>query len=336
MRKIKTSVKENNEQKNETMSIRPSSLDEYIGQEALKKQLVIMSESAKIRNTSMGHMLFYGPPGLGKTSLALIAANLMDSKLHYISGPTIEKPGDIASALARLEPNDVLFCDEIHRIPKNCEEMLYSALEDNFYSITIGVGEQQKHIKMTLPPFTFIGATTRYGMISGPLRDRFQLVEKLDYYSLDELSQIIVQTCNKLSLSITYDTASIIAASSRGTPRIANKHTKLVGDYAIAKNDSVITKEIIEKSFALSGINSMGLTRMDQQILCYLSQCEKPVGLKALAFALGEDVQTVEEVYEPYLLMKHYITRTPKGRMISPQGKSLLSSCDFDTLRSVI
>ena len=300
-------------------SIRPESLDEYVGQEKIKENLRIFIQAAKMRNEPLDHVLLYGPPGLGKTTLAHIIANEMDSNIKTATGPSIEKSGDLAAILSTLEPGDVLFIDEIHRIPRYIEEILYPAMEDFYLDIVIGGEGTSRNIKINLPRFTLIGATTRAGDLSSPLRDRFGIISKLNYYSEDELYLIIKRTSRVLNTSITDDAARELAKRSRGTPRIANRLFKRVRDFALVNGDGVINTEILNDALSRLKVDKQGLDETDYNLL--LSIIEKfnggPVGIEAIASSIGEEVSTIEDVYEPYLLQNGYLKRTSRGRMVT-------------------
>ena len=298
-------------------SLRPQLLDEYIGQEKIKSTIKIYIEAAKQRGESLDHVLFYGPPGLGKTTLSTIIANEMGVNLKITSGPAIEKPGDMAAILNSLQENDVLFVDEIHRLNRQVEEILYPAMEDFAIDIMIGKEVNARSIRLDLPKFTLIGATTRAGLLTGPLRDRFGVVQKLEFYQVDELQSIILRSANVLGVEIGQEGALELARRSRGTPRLANRLLKRVRDFAQVKYDGKITKEVADFALDVLEVDRLGLDQNDRAIL--LTLIEKfsggPVGLETLAAALGEDSATLEDVYEPYLLMKGLINRTPRGRV---------------------
>ena len=303
-------------------SLRPKSLDDYLGQEKAKEQLKIFIEAAKSRNEQLDHVLLYGPPGLGKTTLASIIANEMSVNLRITSGPAIERAGDLAAILTNLNENDVLFIDEIHRINRSVEEVLYSAMEDFCLDIIIGKGPSARSIRLDLPKFTLIGATTRAGMLTNPLRDRFGVICKLDYYTVDELAKIVVRSSEILGAEIQIGGATEIARRSRGTPRIANRLLKRVRDYAQVRADGNITDDVANKALELLGVDSLGLDYVDEKLLMTIIQKFRggPVGLDTLAASIGEDRNTIEDVYEPYLLQLGFIKRTPRGRVITPQA----------------
>ncbi len=298
-------------------SLRPQLLDEYIGQEKIKSTIKIYIEAAKQRGESLDHVLFYGPPGLGKTTLSTIIANEMGVNLKITSGPAIEKPGDMAAILNSLQENDVLFVDEIHRLNRQVEEVLYPAMEDFAIDIMIGKEVNARSIRLDLPKFTLIGATTRAGLLTGPLRDRFGVVQKLEFYQVEELQRIILRSANVLGVEIGQEGALELARRSRGTPRLANRLLKRVRDFAQVKYDGKITKEVADFALDVLEVDRLGLDQNDRAIL--LTLIEKfsggPVGLETLAAALGEDSATLEDVYEPYLLMNGLINRTPRGRV---------------------
>ena len=298
-------------------SLRPKNLDDYLGQEKVKEQLKIFIEAAKNRNEQLDHVLLYGPPGLGKTTLSSIIANEMNVNLRITSGPAIEKSGDLAAILTNLNENDILFIDEIHRINRSVEEILYSAMEDFCLDIIIGKGPSARSIRLDLPKFTLIGATTRPGMLTNPLRDRFGVICKLEYYTVDELSEIIKRSSSILGAKIEKNGAYQIAKCSRGTPRIANRLLKRVRDFAEVRGNGDITDKISKDALNLLGVDSLGLDYVDKTIL--LTIIEKfsggPVGLDTLASSIGEDKGTIEDVYEPYLLQLGFINRGARGRV---------------------
>ena len=303
-------------------TIRPDSFDEYIGQSDVKENIKVFVKAAKLRGTNLDHVLLYGPPGLGKTTLAHIIANELGTNIKTASGPTIEKSGDLAAILSTLEPNDVLFIDEIHRIPRYIEEILYSAMEDFKLDIIIGGEGQSRSIKIDLPPFTLIGATTRSGDLSAPLRDRFGIMCKLEFYSDEELALIVKRSARVLNLDIEDDAAHEIAIRSRKTPRIANRLLKRVGDFALVEGNGVITLELVKKALTRLKINESGLDIADVQYL--MSIIEKfnggPVGIESIASSIGEEATTIEDVIEPFLLQEGYVKRTSRGRIITEKA----------------
>ena len=301
-------------------NLRPKFLADYLGQEKAKEQLSIFIEAAKSRNEPLDHVLLYGPPGLGKTTLAGIIASEMGVNLRITSGPAIERAGDLAAILTNLNENDVLFIDEIHRINRSVEEVLYSAMEDFCLDIIIGKGPSARSIRLDLPKFTLIGATTRAGMLTNPLRDRFGVICKLDYYTVDELAKIVVRSSEILGAEIQIGGATEIARRSRGTPRIANRLLKRVRDYAQVRADGNITDDVANKALELLGVDSLGLDYVDEKLLMTIIQKFRggPVGLDTLAASIGEDRNTIEDVYEPYLLQLGFINRGPRGRIAMP------------------
>lgn len=312
-----------NENEHSEKILRPQRLDDYVGQPRIKEQISIAVKSAQKRNTSIDHVLLFGPPGLGKTTMAYIIANEMGAKMHYIAGPQIMRPGDIASSLARLQENDILFVDEIHRMNPAAEEVLYSAMEDRFINISVGMEAQSKQYRIDLPAFTLVGATTRAGMISSPLHDRFGIICKMEYYTIQELSDIVYASAKVMKMDITSEQAENIARRSRGTPRIANRCVARVRDYAIAKNEGVVTDDVVDHALSVAGITEYGLDCADMLLLQTLS-IEKPIGLQTLACILGDDAETIENVQEPYLIMSGYMEKTPKGRVLTEKGNQIL------------
>lgn len=297
--------------------LRPESLDQYVGQSKAKNNLKIFIEAAKSRNEPLDHVLFYGPPGLGKTTLATIIAHEMGVHIKVTSGPAIEKPGEMAAILNNLAENDILFIDEIHRLNRQVEEVLYPAMEDYSIDIIIGKGQGARSIRLDLPKFTLVGATTRAGLLTAPLRDRFGVINKLEFYTVDELKQIIIRSAGLLNVEIDEKGATELARRSRGTPRLANRLLKRVRDFAQVKYDGVITEDVANLALDLLEVDKLGLDKGDRSIL--ETMIDKfdggPVGLDTLAAALGEDSGTLEDVYEPYLIQNGLLQRTPRGRI---------------------
>ncbi len=301
-------------------SIRPLYLEEYIGQEDVKQNIKVYVEAAKMRGESLDHVLLYGPPGLGKTTLANIIANEMGVNIKTASGPSIEKSGDLAAILSTLEPNDVLFIDEIHRMPSYIEEILYPAMEDFVLDIMIGGEGNSRSIRINLPPFTLVGATTRAGDLTSPLRDRFGIIAKLQYYTIDELVKIVKRTSKVLNVEIEEEAALELASRSRGTPRIANRLFKRVRDFALVEGNGIIDLEITKKALDRLKIDDKGLDDTDHQLLLAIIKKFNggPVGIESVASSIGEEVTTIEDVYEPYLLQQGFLKRTPRGRVATP------------------
>lgn len=300
--------------------LRPRKLDQYIGQEKAKNNLKIFIEAAKTRNEPLDHVLLYGPPGLGKTTLSTIIANEMGVNIKVTSGPAIEKPGEMAAILNNLSENDILFIDEIHRLNRQVEEVLYPAMEDYSIDIMIGKGQAARSIRLDLPKFTLIGATTRAGLLTAPLRDRFGVINKLEFYNISELKKIIIRSADILGVEIDDKGAEEMARRSRGTPRLANRLLKRVRDFAQVKYDGVITEDVANTALNLLEVDKLGLDRGDRSILYTIISkfAGGPVGLDTLAAALGEDSGTLEDVYEPYLIQNGLIQRTPRGRIATP------------------
>lgn len=298
-------------------SLRPQTLDEYIGQEKAKKNLKVYIEAAKQRKEALDHVLFFGPPGLGKTTLSGIIANEMGTHMKITSGPAIGKPGEMAAILSGLQEGDILFVDEIHRLNRQVEEVLYPAMDDYAIDIMIGKGATARSIRLDLPHFTLVGATTRAGLLSAPLRDRFGVIHHLEFYTVEELQTIILHSAVKLQVGIDMEGAYELARRSRGTPRLANRLLKRVRDFAQVKYHGEITKEVAAFSLDLLEVDKMGLDQNDRSILLTIIQkfCGGPVGLDTLAAAIGEDSGTIEDVYEPFLVQNGLINRTPKGRV---------------------
>lgn len=301
-------------------SLRPRSLGEYVGQEKAKQNLSIYIEAARARKEALDHVLLYGPPGLGKTTLAAIIANEMGVSIRITSGPAIEKAGDLAAILTNLSEHDILFIDEIHRLSRSVEEVLYPAMEDYALDIIIGKGPSARSLRIDLPKFTLIGATTRAGLLTAPLRDRFGVISRLEMYTPQELVKIVTRSASILGISITPDGAAQIASRSRGTPRIANRFLKRVRDFAQVRADGTITKEVADDALNMLEVDELGLDMVDRRMLLAIIRNfgGGPVGLDTLAASIGEESNTIEDVYEPYLLQLGFLNRTPRGRVLTP------------------
>ncbi|WP_129688084.1 Holliday junction branch migration DNA helicase RuvB [Gottfriedia acidiceleris] len=307
------------EEFDQELSLRPQSLREYIGQDKVKKNLQVFIEAAKMRNESLDHVLLYGPPGLGKTTLAAIIANELGVGFKTTSGPAIERPGDLAAILTSLQPGDVLFIDEIHRLPRTVEEVLYPAMEDFFFDIVIGKDATARSVRIDLPPFTLIGATTRAGLLSSPLRDRFGVLNRLEFYTVEQIALIVKRTAELFGMEIENDAALEVARRSRGTPRIANRLLRRVRDFAQVQGSGIITFAIAKDSLIQMQVDEAGLDHIDHKLLLAIIERFRggPVGVDTIAASIGEESQTIEDVYEPYLLQIGFLQRTPRGRIVT-------------------
>lgn len=301
-------------------SLRPQTLRQYIGQEQVKGNLEVFIKAAKLRGETLDHVLLYGPPGLGKTTLAVIIANEMGVNIRTTSGPAIERPGDLAAILTALEPGDVLFIDEIHRLPRSIEEVLYPAMEDFCLDIVIGKGPTARSVRLDLPPFTLVGATTRAGALSAPLRDRFGVLGRLEYYKEDELKSIVKRTAELFETEIDDQSAAEIARRARGTPRIANRLLRRVRDFAQVKGNGAIDLTLAKEALELLQVDRLGLDHIDHKLLKGIIEKFRggPVGLDTIAASIGEEAETIEDVYEPYLMQIGFLQRTPRGRIVTP------------------
>lgn len=306
--------------------LRPQSLDEFIGQKTVVAHLRVYIQASLLRHEPLDHVLFYGPPGLGKTTLAHIIAQEMGKHIRCLSGPLFTRPGDLAAVLTAITPCDVVFIDEIHRLPKQCEEILYGAMEGFALHILVGKGPAARDVVVNLPPFTLVGATTRVSLLSAPLRNRFGIVERLDFYSSEEIALIVMRAAHLLGVTIDEEAAHAIACRSRGTPRVAHRLLRRVRDFAEVLGQRHLDREIVEKTFGELEVDAWGLTRMDRKFLRAL--CEQyaggPVGLESIALVLGEDPDTLEEVYEPFLVKMGFVARTKRGRVLTPSGREYL------------
>ena len=307
-------------------TIRPETIEEYVGQNDVKDNIKVFIEAAKMRNEPLDHVLLYGPPGLGKTTLSFIIAHELGVNIKTASGPSIEKAGDLAAVLSSLEPGDVLFIDEIHRMPRYIEEILYPAMEDYSLDIIVGTDENSRNIRIDLPPFTLVGATTRSGDISAPLRDRFGITAKLEFYTVEELTKIVKRTAKVLNVKIDNDAAVELAKRSRGTPRIANRLFKRVRDFALVEGNGNIDMDITDLALKRLKVDDLGLNNTDHELLLAIINKFNggPVGVEALSSSIGEEVTTIEDVYEPYLLQIGLLKRTSRGRVVTPKAYEIL------------
>ncbi|MEN1969281.1 Holliday junction branch migration DNA helicase RuvB [Lentibacillus sp. N15] len=310
------------EDSTDELSLRPTTLNQYIGQQMVKDNLRIFIQAAKMREEPLDHVLLYGPPGLGKTTLAAIIANEMGVQFRSTSGPAVERAGDLAAILSSLEPGDVLFIDEVHRLPRSVEEVLYSAMEDFFLDIVIGTGPSARSVRIDLPPFTLVGATTRAGLLSAPLRDRFGVLSRLEYYETKDLCSIVERTADIFQTTITAEAAQEVARRSRGTPRIANRLLKRIRDISQVKGEQQISLETTDLALGMLQVDGAGLDHIDHKLLKGIIEGFNggPVGLDTIAATIGEEPQTIEDVYEPYLLQIGFIQRTPRGRVITQKA----------------
>ncbi|GGA69276.1 Holliday junction branch migration DNA helicase RuvB [Ornithinibacillus halotolerans] len=304
------------------LSLRPTTLNQYIGQDKVKENLSIFIQAAKMRNEPLDHVLLYGPPGLGKTTLAAIIANEMGVEFRSTSGPAIDRAGDLAAILTSLEAGDVLFIDEVHRLPRSVEEVLYSAMEDFFIDIVIGQGPSARSVRIDLPPFTLVGATTRAGLLSAPLRDRFGVLSRLEYYETKDLCAIVERTADIFDTNISKEAAGEVARRSRGTPRIANRLLRRIRDISQVKGEKEISFETTEVALQMLQVDDAGLDHIDHKLIKGIIEGFQggPVGLDTIAATIGEEAQTIEDVYEPYLLQIGFIQRTPRGRVVTPKA----------------